>query len=157
RFGKIDDQLRINRKATFTSGTADPLPARRRIPQLARTADEGDLAVAERKQMLKRGTSSLRVVNNQRTDAVILEFAPDDRRRDLAFFQVRENVDIKKQPVREDNQTFNAAVEEHLQISLETTALVMNIGQDRQERRLIEGILHAAEHERAIRIGHVRD
>jgi len=108
--------------------------------------------------MFERQISAKLVVDNDRADGFGLQFAADHRRGNAAaFFEVAEQVDIEKQPVGQHDQAFHAAVEQHFQIALEAAALVVNIGQDRQVRSLIEGIFDSAQYQRAVGIGHVEN
>ena len=62
---------------------------------------------------------------------------------------------IEKEPVGEHDQAFDAAVEQHLKIAFKAAALIVYIGENRQIRSLVERVLDAAQHQRAIGIGHV--
>ena len=112
--------------------------------------------MTERVQVLEREVTADFVVDDDRTDRVGLEFAADHRRGNAAFLQIAEQVDVEKEPVGENDQRLDAAVEQHLQIALETAALVVHVGENGKIRRLVERVLDAAQHQRAVRIGHVK-
>src|SRR5882757_4477404 len=107
--------------------------------------------------MLKGSAGALGIVHDQGADMVVLEFTSHYGGGNFAFLDVGQHVDIKEEPVRQYHQTFDAAVEKHFKIAFKAIAFVMHIGKDRQERRLIESVLHAAQHERAVWVGHVGD
>src|SRR5258705_7597307 len=107
--------------------------------------------------MCESGTGALGVVYGQGTNMVVLEFASHDGSGNFAFLDVGEHVDIEEEPVGQHHQAFNAAVEEHFEITLKTAAFVMHIGENGQKRRLVKCIFHAAQHERAVGGGHVGD
>src|SRR6266481_2953712 len=108
-------------------------------------------------EMFESGARSQIIVDDHRADVVVLQFAAHGHGRNVVLLQVGEDVDVHKQPVREDDQAFDAAVEQHFQIALEAAALVVYIGQNGEERRLVKSILDAAQHERAVRVGHVEN
>ena len=56
-----------------------------------------------------------------------------------------------------NDQRFHAAIQQHFQIAFETAALIMNIGEKRKIRRLIECVFDAPKHQGAVRIGHVKN
>src|ERR1700685_4096345 len=73
------------------------------------------------------------------------------------FLQIGEQVDVDEQPVGENDEALDAPVQQHFEVALETAALIVNIRENRQERRLVQGVLNAAKHQRAIRVGHVEN
>src|SRR6267143_4043219 len=107
--------------------------------------------------MFESGARAQIIVDDHRTDVVVLEFAAHGHGRNVVLLQIGENVDVHKQPVREDDQAFDAAVEQHFKIALEAAALVVDVGEDGEERRLVKSVLDAAQHERAVRVGHVEN
>src|SRR4029077_4179146 len=127
------------------------------VGQLAGAADERDLPMAERIQVFESGARAQIIVDDHRTDIVVLEFAAHGHGRNVVLLQIGQDVDVYKQPVREDDQAFDAAVEKHFQITLEAAARVVHVGGDGEERRLVESVFDAAQHERAVRVGHVEN
>src|SRR5258708_9893409 len=105
--------------------------------------------------MGRGSVASAFVIDGHRTGGVGLQLAPDDDRRNLRLLQVRQHRDVKIEPVGEHNQRFYATLQQHLQITLKTAALVMRIGEYRQVGNLIKGILDTAKDGRAIGISHV--
>ena len=75
----------------------------------------------------------------------------------LLFSRSAKQVDIEKKPVGQNDQAFDAAVEQHFEIALEAAALVVHVGEDGQVRSLVERVFDAAQHQRAVGIGHVED
>src|SRR5271155_1459371 len=113
--------------------------------------------MTERVEMLEREVTANFVVDDDRTHRVPFEFAANDGGGDAALFQIREQVDIEKEPVGEDDQALDAAVEQHLEIALEAAALIMHVGEDGQVRGLVERVFNAPQYQRAVGIGHVED
>src|SRR5258708_14027605 len=111
--------------------------------------------MTERVQVFNRGVSAQFVVHNNRTDRVVLQLAPNQRGWNAALLQVRQNIDVYEQPVRHHDQSFHLPLQQHLQVSLKPPALIMHIGEDRQERGLVEGILDPPPNQGAESIRHV--
>jgi tetratricopeptide (TPR) repeat protein len=111
--------------------------------------------MAQRMQMLKRKIAADFIVDDYRTHGVAFEFAADQRRGNAALFEIGEQVDVEEQPVGQHYQAFDAAIKQHLEIALEAAALVVNVGENWQVGSLIETILDAAQHQRAVGVGHV--
>ena len=65
----------------------------------------------------------------------------------LLFSRSREQIDVKKKPVGYDDQSFDAAVQQHFQIAFETAALVVDVGQHGQVVRLVERVFDAAKNQ----------
>lgn len=105
--------------------------------------------------MLEGKARAKRIIDNDRTHAFILEFAADNGGRDLAFLKVRQHIDIEKKPVREHDQTLDAAIKKHLKVSFKTCALVVHVGEDGQIRRVEETVLDSPQYQRAVGIGHI--
>ena len=136
---------------------ANAAPAGGTVAKSFGAADEGDFAMTEGMKMLEREIAADFVIDDDRTHGVAFELEADDRGGNAAFFKVGEQVDIEEEPVGENDETFDAAVEQHFQIALEAAALVVNVGEDGQVRRLVERVLNAAENQRAVGVGHVED
>src|SRR5580700_6794330 len=113
--------------------------------------------MTESVQMFEREVASDFIVDDHRTHRVPFQFATYKSRGDAALFQIGEQVDIEKKPVSEDDQAFDAAVEQHLEVALEAAALVVYVSENWQVGSLVESVLDASEHERTVRIGHVED
>ena len=107
--------------------------------------------------MFERKVAADFVIDDHRTHRVAFKFAADEHGGDAALFQIGEQVDIEKKPVGENNQAFDAAVEQHLEIALEAAALIVHVGENRQVRGLVERVFDAAQHQRAVGVGHVED
>src|SRR5438270_7238246 len=97
------------------------------------------------------------VVHDHRTDRIRLEFAADHGRRYAVFFQIAQQVDVEKQPVCNHDQGLDAAIEQHLQITLEAAALIVYVRENGQIRRLVESIFDAPQNEGTERVRHVED
>src|SRR5258708_32031383 len=141
----------------FAGKRAHATPARFGVGQLVRAANKSNLAMGERIQVFESGARAQIIVDDHRTDIVVLEFAAHGHGWNVVLLQIGEDIDVHKQPVREDDQAFDAAVEQHFQIALEAAALVVHIGEDGEERRLVESVFDAAQHECAVRVGHVEN
>ncbi len=87
----------------------------------------------------------------------VSQFAPDHDGGDVAFFEIGEDVDVHEKPVGQDDEGFDAAVEQHFQIALEAAAFVVNVGENGKVGRLVKRIFDAAENQGAVGIGHVED
>ena len=105
--------------------------------------------------MFERGPGARNIVYDHRADFVVLELAAHGRGGNVVLLQIREHINIDKQPVGENYQTLDAAVEQHFEIAFEAAALIVHVREDREERRLVECVLDAAQHQRAVRVGHV--
>ena len=134
-----------------------PPPARRTIRQAFGAADKGNLAMSQGVQVLESQLAADFVVDDDRTHGVVFQFAADHGNGDAAFFQVGEQIDIEKEPVGNDDQSFDAAVQQHFQVALEAAALVVDVGQDGQVVRLVERVFDAAKNQGAEGVGHVED
>src|ERR1035437_3750731 len=106
-------------------------------------------------EMFEGGVGAGSIVDEHGADLVVLELATDRRGGNVVLLQVGEDVDVHKQPVGQDDQALDAAVEQHFQIALKADALVVDIGKDGKVRGLKERVLNAAQHQRAVRVGHV--
>ena len=113
--------------------------------------------MSQRIEMFERGVGSDFIVDDDGADGIGFEFASDHDGGDAAFFEIGEDVDVDEQPVGQDDEGFDAAVEQHFEIALEAAALVVNVGEDGQVGRLVESVLDAAENQSAVGIGHVED
>ena len=91
--------------------------------------------------MFQGRVGSGRIVDDDGADLVGLELAAHGGGWNVAFFQVGEHVDVHEQPVGQDDQSLDAAVKEHFQVALEAAALVVHVGEDGQERGLVESVL----------------
>ena len=111
----------------------------------------------QREQVFNRGVGAKFVIDCYRTDRAGLQFAANHRGRNVRFFQVSEHIDFNEQPVRNHDQSFHAAIEQHFQITFETAALVVNVGENGQKGVLIKRAFNPAQDWRAIGIGHVKD
>ena len=89
--------------------------------------------MAKRMEVLEGDIASDLVVDNDRADRIRFQFAANHRRGNTAFFQVGEKIDIQEYPVGQNDQGFNAAVQQHLEIALKASALVVDVGEDRQK------------------------
>jgi len=74
----------------------------------------------------------------------------------LLFSRSASKLISRKKPVGQHYQALDAAVEQHLEIALEAAALVVYVGKNRQVGGLVESILDPSQHQRAVRIGHVK-
>src|SRR5215472_6114971 len=108
-------------------------------------------------KVLKGEMASDFVVDDDGADGISLQLASDHRGGDAAFFEIAEQVNVEEDPVRNDDEGFNTAVEEHLEVTLEAAALVVDVGEDGKIGRLIESVLDTAENHGAERVGHVED
>src|ERR1035437_3864821 len=106
-------------------------------------------------EMFEGGASADGIVDEHGADVVVVELAAYGCGRNVVLLQVGEDVDVHKQPVGQDDQALDAAVEQHFQIALKAAALVVDIGKDGKVRGLKERVLNAAQHQRAVRVGHV--
>ncbi len=157
RFGQVDHQPGIDSKIEIIGRGAHATPARNRIDQSVGAANEGDLAMAEGVQVLEGGTGAEGVVDDDGADLLVLQFAADDGGGNFAFLEIRQHVDVEVGPVGEDDQTFDAAIEKHFQITLETGAVIVNVGENGEEGSFVQTVLDAAQDERAVGVGHVED
>jgi len=55
------------------------------------------------------------------------------------------------------SKAFDAAVEQHFEVTLEAAALVVHVGENGKIRSLVQRVLDAAQHQRAIGIGHIEN
>src|SRR5208337_4660773 len=117
----------------------------------ARAADKGDLAMTERIEVFESGPGAQMIVDDHGADIVIFQFAPDNRGRNVVLLEIGEHIDIDEQPVGQNDEPLDAAVEQHFEIALETAALVVAVCKDGEKRRLVESVLDAAQYERAVR------
>src|ERR1700733_9851334 len=108
-------------------------------------------------KMLEGGVGAQFVVDHDGADGIILQFASNHHGGDAALFQIREDIDVHEKPVGQNDQGFDAAVEQHFQIALEAAAFVVDVGEYGEVGRLVERILDAAENQSAVRIRHVED
>src|SRR6202034_3598361 len=157
RLRQLHDQTRVELQPALLGTAADATPARRAIGQRFGAADECDFTVAERVQMFERHMAADLVVDDHRTDRLRLQFAADHGRWNAALFEIAQQVDIEKEPVGQDSQGFDAAVEQHFQIALETAAFVVHIGENGKIGGLVESVFNATENESTERIGHVKN
>src|SRR5579871_5742641 len=107
--------------------------------------------------MFKREVAADLVVDDDRTDGVGLQFAADHRSRNAALLQVGQEIDIEEQPVGKDNESFDAAVKQHFQVTLEAAALVVHVSKNGQIGGLVQCVFNASQHQGAVRVGHVED
>jgi hypothetical protein len=75
----------------------------------------------------------------------------------LNLLQIAQHVDIHEQPIRNHDQRFHPAIEQHFQIALEAAALVVYVGEDWQERSLVKRALDPPQDRCAVGIGHVEN
>src|ERR1700674_2392889 len=127
-------------------------PPRRAVNQHLRPANEGDLAVPELIEVLKREPSSGFVIHHYRTDRVARQLPANRCRWNIPFAEGGEQVDVHKKPVGDDDQRLDVAFEEHFKVTLEAAPLIMRVRKERNVRRLIERILDAAQDRRAKRV-----
>src|SRR5229473_1500521 len=113
--------------------------------------------MAKGMEMFEGGARACGIIYDHGADIVVLELAADGRSGNVVLLQIGEDVDVDEKPVGEDDQAFDAAVEQHFEIALEAAALVVHVGEDGKIRRLVESVFDAAQHERAVRIGHVEN
>src|SRR6266852_3926277 len=113
--------------------------------------------MAKGMEMFEGGARACGVIYDHGADIVVLELAADGRSANVVLLQNGEDVDVDQKPVGEDDQAFDAAVEQHFQIALEAAALVVHISEDGKIRRLVKSVFDAAQHERAVRVGHVEN
>src|SRR3989454_1708622 len=108
-------------------------------------------------EMLKHGARARLVVHEDVADGIEFDFAPNDDRGDSPALEIGEKIDVHRKPIGDDDQPLDAAIEEHLEVTLEAMRLVVRVGQHGQVRRLIERILDAAENGRTERVGQIED
>src|SRR5262245_50323738 len=113
--------------------------------------------MAEFMKMLEGEVSANFVVDDDRAHRVGFQFAADHGGGDAALLQVGEKIDVQEKPVGQYDQRFDAAVEKHLEVALKATALVVNIGENREERGLVQGVFDAAQDQGAKGVGHVKN
>ncbi len=107
--------------------------------------------------MLEGEVASDFVVDDDGADGVGFELASDHGGGDAAFFEIAEEIDIEEDPVGDDDESLDATIEQHLEITLETAAFVVDVGENREIGRLVERVLDAAKNQGAERVGHVED
>ncbi len=134
---------------------ANPLPALPAAGQRLRPAQESDLAVPQPVQMLQRQRRAAFVVHANGAHCIAFMLASRHYRRNLPLRQIREQLDVRHQPVGNDDQALHAAVQQHFQIAFEAVRFIVRVRQKRQITRLIERIFQAAQNRRAERIGNV--
>jgi tetratricopeptide (TPR) repeat protein len=154
---QFDDQFGVQGQIACLGAIANAAPAWRAIGEIFGPANEGNLAMAGRVQVFERQVAANFVIDDDGTHGVALEFATDQRGGNAAFFEIGEEIDIEKQPVGENHQAFDAAVEEHFEIAFEAAAIIVDIGENRQIRGLIERVFDAAQHQRAVGVGHIEN
>ena len=74
-----------------------------------------------------------------------------------ALPQVGDQVDVQEQPVGKNHEALDPTVQHHFQVTLKAAALVVNVGQERQEIGLIERVFDTPQDPRAVRVGHVKN
>src|SRR5581483_306434 len=107
--------------------------------------------------MLDGGVGAQLVVHDYGADGVGLKFAADHHGGDAALFEIGQNVNVDEQPIRQHDQRFDAAVEQHFQVAFEAGAFVVDVGENGKVRRLIESVLDPAQDKGAKGIGHVEN
>src|SRR5436305_12908654 len=113
--------------------------------------------MSEGVQVLESQLAADLVVDDDRTHSVVFQFAADHGDGNAAFFQVCEQIDVEKEPIGNDDQSFDAAVQQHFQVAFETAALIVDVGQHGQVVRLVERVFDAGKNQGAERAGHVED
>src|SRR5215467_3417095 len=156
-FGHVHDHAVVEFEVALLGEIADAAPARRAVGKGLGSANESDLAMAERMQVLEGEVASDFVVDDDGADGIGFELASDHRCRDAALFKITQQVDVEEDPVGDYDQGLDAAVEEHLEVTLEAAALVVDVCENREVGSLIERVLDAAENHRTEGVGHVED
>src|SRR6202035_1464736 len=98
------------------------------------------LAVSQGVKMFESGVCSEFVIDHDRTDGIVAQFASDHCSGDAALFEIGQNVNIDEQPVCKNNQRLDTPVQQHLQIALKAAPLIVHISENGKIRRLIESI-----------------
>src|SRR5271156_3676586 len=153
--GEVENERGINFEINGASEGAHATPAWRTIAEHFRSADESDFAMAERVEMFHGEMRAGFVINHDGADSTGTKLAADHDCRDVAFFNVGEEVDVHEEPVGDDDEGFDGAREEHFEVALETDALIVHVGEDGEIGGLIQSIFDAAEDQRVIRVGDI--
>src|ERR1700741_1381996 len=107
--------------------------------------------------MLERHARATFIVDRDSANGFSLEGSPRNDRGHLLFRQISQELDVCDQPVGDDDERFDAAIEKHFEIAFETMRLVMSVSEQGKIIRLIQRILDAAEDRRAEWVGDVED
>ena len=143
--GQIEDERGIDLQVHGTGEGAHATPARRTVTEHFGTADESDLAVAERMQMFQGEMRAGFVIYHDGADGAGTQLAANHDGGDVAFFHVGEEVYIHEEPVGDDDERFDGTREEHFEIALEAAALIVHVGEDGEVGSLVQSVFDAAE------------
>src|SRR5271155_2569547 len=113
--------------------------------------------MAERIQMFERRARSQIIVHDYRADIVIFQFASHNRGGNVVLLEIGKHVDVDEQPVGENDEPLDAAVQQHFEIAFEAASLVVYIRKYGKKRRLVKRVLDATQHQRAVWISHVEN
>ena len=141
----------------FCAEPLNPLPSAVAVHQLGRTADDGDLAMAEVIEVLDGEIAALLVVHDDRPNRILREIAADDDGGQFAVAQLREPSAFLKEPVGDDDQTFDAAIHQQVEIAGQLFGVVVRVHHDGLIAGGAERFLNAAQDEGAEGIGEIED
>src|SRR6266852_45844 len=100
--------------------------------------------MAKGMEMFEGGARACGIIYDHRADIVVLELAAHGCGGNVVLLQIGEDVDVDEQPVGEDDQAFDAAVEQHFEIALEAAALVVHVGEDGTVAEVLGGFVDAS-------------
>src|SRR5580698_4186514 len=135
-FRHVHDQARIKFQIAGLRAISNAAPAWRTIGERLRAANKSDLAMTQGMKMFEGQISPDFVINDYGTDGIGFQFESNHRGRNAALLQIGQQIKIEEKPVGQNNKRFDAAVEQHLEITLEAPAFVVYVGKDRKIRRL---------------------
>ena len=103
-------------------------------------------------KMFERHARATFIVDRHCADRLGLERPSGNDRGHLPFREVGQELDVGDQPVRHNDESFNASIEKHFEIAFEAQRFVVSVGKQGKIIRLIQGILDAAQDRGAERI-----
>ena len=71
------------------------------------------------------------VVHGNRTGQFKLHFAARHNGRHLTLRQIRQHLNVGNQPIRDDDESFYAPVQQHFQVSFEAMRFIVRVRQQR--------------------------
>src|SRR5262245_27221724 len=113
--GRADDQLFIYRQVAFAQGVQIALITPQPRPVYRREADEVDAPVPQSDQVLDGLVCALPMVRGDAVNVWVIERAPDDHHRQVAFGQPQQKIVAGLRLPRGDDDAVGAVVEERPQ------------------------------------------
>jgi hypothetical protein len=157
RLGELGDALWVESQANRLREIPNSLPTLATAGEHFRTAEKGDFAVAEFVEMFEGSRGAHFIVDRNGAAQFGFDFASGYDRGNLAFREIAEEFNVRDQPVGNDDEAFDAAVEKHFEIALEAVRFVVGVGEEGKIVGLVEGVFEAAKNRSAKRIGDIKN